>query len=401
MTHNVSRRTLAKGAAWAAPAVVATAAIPAYASSRTECPSDIATKMRDAFDSYVADVKAADCTKDLTGVTVRTWWRNTGGVNGAMQTMQHAVQIDGLSKCAKDVQVGGSWAAPIKLSYAVRNVRTSSAVNNIIARRPVGLGRGIYGNSNVMPKAWEPWGNWDVRNGSLIFNGDGHAVAEASVDNGFGEQRDWSGNTYTDSRAKIYSPTGSQLGNGLSIDETLTVPSAQYREWVTVPSDADSVLSGTPTVLQYTNLGDAGAAGQGTIYVAFGVKPLDVIDAPSYDVVAAKVLAVDPTVSDQCLANAYTAELANWQGRNDRFGGASFIYSGWGTGVITDLPHTGEYVWSNDTGAFEGSENHGRQMGEWGQGSDPLDFFESLLVGTIYGRDSTLGKQINFYDGIW
>lgn len=31
MTHNVSRRTLAKGATWAAPAVVATAAIPAYA----------------------------------------------------------------------------------------------------------------------------------------------------------------------------------------------------------------------------------------------------------------------------------------------------------------------------------------------------------------------------------
>lgn len=33
MTHDISRRSLAKGAAWAAPAVAATAAVPAYAAS--------------------------------------------------------------------------------------------------------------------------------------------------------------------------------------------------------------------------------------------------------------------------------------------------------------------------------------------------------------------------------
>lgn len=41
MTHNISRRSLAKGAAWVTPAVVATTAIPAYAASSSSaiyCP---------------------------------------------------------------------------------------------------------------------------------------------------------------------------------------------------------------------------------------------------------------------------------------------------------------------------------------------------------------------------
>lgn len=36
MTHQISRRSLAKGAAWAAPAVLATATVPAYAASRCQ-----------------------------------------------------------------------------------------------------------------------------------------------------------------------------------------------------------------------------------------------------------------------------------------------------------------------------------------------------------------------------
>lgn len=36
LSTNISRRTLAKGATWAAPAVVATAAVPAYAASSVE-----------------------------------------------------------------------------------------------------------------------------------------------------------------------------------------------------------------------------------------------------------------------------------------------------------------------------------------------------------------------------
>lgn len=46
MTHNVSRRTLAKGAAWAAPAVASTTLIPAYAASKKgiyfNCPTQLA-----------------------------------------------------------------------------------------------------------------------------------------------------------------------------------------------------------------------------------------------------------------------------------------------------------------------------------------------------------------------
>lgn len=404
MTHNVSRRTLAKGAAWAAPAVVATAAIPAYAASRTECPSDIANKMRAAFDSYVTDVKAADPAKNLDGVTVRTWWRNVAGRNGnGAQTMQHAIEIDGLTGAPLTAQEGGSFTAPIKLTYAVRNVDTSYAVNNLSDRMPVGLGRGTYGDRNVMLNPWRPWGNWNVRTGEFIENQAVNNVATGSVDNGSGEQRDWAGNTYTDYRGRLYSPTGEQLGNGISIDETLTTDAGKWREWVAVPGNTRAVLSGTPTVLQYTNLGMANnQMGTGKIYIAFGVKPMDVITAPEYSVVAEKVLAVDPTVSDDCLLDAYNAELVNWETRNDRFGGATFLNSGWGSGVIADTVYSGsDFVWSHETGAFEGSENDGHTMGSLTLGDDPLTYFDQQWVGATAGRDTTLGYQLDYYDGIW
>lgn len=40
MTHTLSRRNVVKGGAWAAPVVVATAAVPAYAASSLVCPTD-------------------------------------------------------------------------------------------------------------------------------------------------------------------------------------------------------------------------------------------------------------------------------------------------------------------------------------------------------------------------
>lgn len=40
MTHTLSRRNVVKGGAWAAPVVIATAAVPAYAASSLVCPTD-------------------------------------------------------------------------------------------------------------------------------------------------------------------------------------------------------------------------------------------------------------------------------------------------------------------------------------------------------------------------
>lgn len=52
MTHSISRRTIAKGAAWAAPAVVATAAIPAYAASAETCSAASMAAIDAAFSDF-------------------------------------------------------------------------------------------------------------------------------------------------------------------------------------------------------------------------------------------------------------------------------------------------------------------------------------------------------------
>lgn len=49
MSSNISRRTLVKGTAWATPAVVATAAVPAYAAS-TQCKASTSVLLGFSYD---------------------------------------------------------------------------------------------------------------------------------------------------------------------------------------------------------------------------------------------------------------------------------------------------------------------------------------------------------------
>ncbi|MGV3103371.1 hypothetical protein [Rothia sp. 32237D007AR] len=65
MTHNVSRRTLAKGAAWAAPAVVATTAIPAYAASPTACSTATIKAIDTAFAEFKQTYPCANYDMEL------------------------------------------------------------------------------------------------------------------------------------------------------------------------------------------------------------------------------------------------------------------------------------------------------------------------------------------------
>ena len=77
MTHNVSRRTLAKGAAWAAPAVVATTAIPAYAASPATCDETKAAVTK-AFADF-----ATNNVPDLSDVNLRYVFVGPSHYNGA------------------------------------------------------------------------------------------------------------------------------------------------------------------------------------------------------------------------------------------------------------------------------------------------------------------------------
>lgn len=67
MTNNISRRSLAKGAAWAAPAVVATAAVPAYAASAELCQNQ--TVIENAFTEVMTQGATAYFTEVSYGLS--------------------------------------------------------------------------------------------------------------------------------------------------------------------------------------------------------------------------------------------------------------------------------------------------------------------------------------------
>lgn len=72
--HDVNRRTITKGLAWAVPAVSAAAALPAYAVS---CPGTAAAEIDSWFAAYQSSLP------DLTGVNMAISFNQSGGLNGA------------------------------------------------------------------------------------------------------------------------------------------------------------------------------------------------------------------------------------------------------------------------------------------------------------------------------
>ncbi|BFL90802.1 hypothetical protein [Cutibacterium avidum] len=67
--HDVNRRTITKGLAWAVPAVSAAAALPAYAVS---CPGTAAAEIDSWFAAYQSSLP------DLTGAVPPRSWRACG-----------------------------------------------------------------------------------------------------------------------------------------------------------------------------------------------------------------------------------------------------------------------------------------------------------------------------------
>lgn len=457
MTHTISRRTVAKGAAWAAPAVIASTVVPAYAASGECLSANLATAVETAFDTYYQEVLDNNPElKGLDGTSIRLWFRNTSGINGGLHTSQIAIQTSPAGTWPAALRtlqaVDGSVAAaqakfeaktpPLRFEMLVRNVDTSPAINYVLGGKQ-SVGAGTYGDINIMPIKHHPNGNWDVRNGSNtqttgLYGANPAFSTPVFVDNPLASnRRDVSGNHYTDYRALWYqaAPAGAdeayttaganngnvssatRLGNGYSIDENVAGVTAKQNSlaYQLIPYNVNAVFSGNPTVLAYSNWGDGGAPG-GRIYTATGIRLLDLVAAPTKEYITTlvrndkTVSACDPAVIEA----AYQTQLASWYASDKRYAGIDVSYTGWGvlekdenglptgqSGNIATLPVTGAdtTIWSHEIGAFEGSENHGN-LG--GRTSGPaLDFFDSQLVGTRNGGDSTLGIQMNYADGIW
>lgn len=93
MTHQISRRTLAKGAAWATPVVAASAVVPAYAASSPEdaCPVTI-SDVETAFElrrTMMNEYLGCSGTSDFT-----IYYGGAGGINGALQSSSMGIIND-------------------------------------------------------------------------------------------------------------------------------------------------------------------------------------------------------------------------------------------------------------------------------------------------------------------
>lgn len=97
---DISRRSVAKGAAWAAPVIVATTAIPAYAAS-------LANK---ALDGWVNN--STRCTRDYRGVTSTTYEFNGTGVYPTRGLWVSGAREDSKIEDVKIIQYLGYTANP-------------------------------------------------------------------------------------------------------------------------------------------------------------------------------------------------------------------------------------------------------------------------------------------------
>lgn len=204
MTHDFSRRTLAKGATWAAPVVVASAAVPAYAAS-SSCPDDIDTQVDAVFQIRLASLPS------LQNTTFRFWFTNNSGTNGALHTSNLRMQVTN----------GGALDAsgiPFGFEFAQRNVATSPAINKL-------FGGGTIRTAQ-MPAEWPANAKWNTRTGVADTSPAAVNVDDPNAPN----QRDVS---HASSYINVYSADGryNNLGAGEFGEET-GVAEGDHLKWL-------------------------------------------------------------------------------------------------------------------------------------------------------------------------
>ncbi|WP_228065899.1 hypothetical protein [Rothia nasimurium] len=374
MTHDFSRRTLAKGAAWAAPAVVAAAAIPAYAASPT-CPDDIDAQVDTVFQIRLAYLPS------LTNTTIRLWYTAEVHVNGALSLSNLKIQTT--NGGALDVS-----DLPFGFEFAQRNVDTSEAINRTLGGTVV---RGLQ-----IPTRTSANGRWNTRTGEPSATPTPMNVDDPNAIN----QRDVShGSSYV----TIYSADGryNNLGAGEFGEET-GVAEGNHLKWIfVIKPKTDATSSAAQTSLINSHWRNGGYAG-GRIYTSLGVRPIGFLP-PSFDEVRASV---GSSVDEACLLTAYTKRVDIWNNSNERFAGATIKFSGWAhdaSGDVKAVTYSGkDYVWSHEIGNFMALPTAGLNGDRFNaRYSNAREFFGSALGGLTQGYNTGVGKEFTYHDGIW
>ena len=117
MNNNISRRKLVAGAAWSAPAVLATTAVPAYASS-TECLPDQSKGGLKKHENYAQELvwdvpaDAKELHFEVTGAAGGSFSDDSTGITGmggAGTTVRGIVRLNGTGKFTFIAGEGGGY----------------------------------------------------------------------------------------------------------------------------------------------------------------------------------------------------------------------------------------------------------------------------------------------------
>lgn len=371
-SSGISRRSVAKGAAWAAPAVLATATVPAYAAS--QCVSE-QMAVSEAFEKY-----HRENVPNLEGSTLRLWW---GALaihdNGAL----HAGSIlrAQWSGTAAELKVGSRFGFEI----AQRNVDTSEAVN-------VTLGGKTLNNSVTIPNPWPATANWDRATGETVGKG------ARQVDTPTGAQRDVS---HGSSFLNVYQNNGSNTNLGSAeVGEETGTPKSNALTWLAAIDDSrahffKTLTSGNIQDIFRSSWRDGSHDG-GTIFTSMGVRPIAVLP-PTLDQVKA-LISSSVEYNEDCLSKEYKVQYTRWIEECRGLGGLTVEYSQWGNGTVQTIPYTcgSDFIWSHVTGAFytgtaEGAATHlGTAIRPT---TDVVEFFNRYP--TAYAG------ELQLRDGIW
>ncbi|MGV3245751.1 hypothetical protein [Rothia sp. 11254D007CT] len=392
MTHNVSRRTLTKGAAWAAPAVVATTAIPAYAASASTKCDPVKEAVKKAFDDY------AKTLPDLTGSTLRIWFSADGTENGT----------------PNEARIRGEWLGAKKPStrefvfeVGFRNVDTSIAVNNNFAGQNwTEKAASFAGGNFYLPTRWAANGTWDSRTG---VPGDSGAKY---VDQMPTERRDLD---IASSFMNIRSADGLWKNEGTVAGENLATAKGYYASVFAAYDPANDFYrrqfesNGIQDLIRLGARG--GASGTGRIYISWGVRPVGY--APlSIEEVRKALTDQKIAIDEKCFQEAYAEQYNLWITGCRGLAGLQISLTNWGlTGTLQNTPYScgsaawgspDGFAWSHivgNTASVPIIEGDAKALA--GGGTSMVNFIRSRAGGLWQGGDTAIGKQLEYRDGIF
>lgn len=375
MTHNVSRRTLAKGASWAAPVVVATAAVPAYAASK--CASYNKEKLKERvkalFDAYYRRLGRRNMTFNF-------WYAASSAQNGSSQEAALRVTFQG--------DANQLMQFPLEFEVALRHVDTSIAVNRTLANKTIQdtsfpatyPGGGLGGAQVAAVRA----GTCDTRNGYIrssfirVFEDDQRSL----------------------------------LINGAIQQNPDMLCGGDYRYWParimpTTSYYANQLSGGGMQDFMNFQFNDASHQG-GALYSGIGVRVKGWY--PSYDTDIRADKEISDAIANKCITekDAFEAFLVQQAVDASRaYAGLTVNYYGWGDGsnAVTPMRITpGGWFWSDEAGNFhtgyagEGVEHTLAHDVRWGRKPGPTTM-EDFLRSRVWAVG--VKGELEYRDGIF